>query len=113
MVWTWSKKYERAKTGPLRGFVVDLGKTVHSAVAKMVVVVVVVVTAPQGKDPRRSGRVGLGSGHAQVRSTRFSTSPAAYQQRACRTVTAPSAKYNQFSACRYQKINHGRPTYGM
>jgi hypothetical protein len=36
----------------------------------MVVVAVVVVTAPQGKDPRRSGQVGLGSGHAQVRCTR-------------------------------------------
>ena len=30
----------------------------HSVVAEMVVVVVVVVTAPQGKDPRRSGRSG-------------------------------------------------------
>jgi hypothetical protein len=45
---------------------------VHGVVAEMVpVVVVVVVTAPQGKDPRRSGQVGLGSGQAQVRSTRW------------------------------------------
>jgi hypothetical protein len=42
--------------------VADLKETVHSVVAEMVVVMVVVVTAPQGKDPRRSGQVGLGSG---------------------------------------------------
>jgi hypothetical protein len=55
--------------------------------AEVVVVVVVVVTVPRRKGSEEVWTVGLGSGFRKG----FSGSLLHYQQRACRTVIAPSA----------------------